>query len=690
MEVLVSILILILLVGVSNIVSHYVVVIPTALIQIGLGFTAAMLFDFHVDLKSDWFMLLFVSPILYIDAKNFPKKELWEMKAPIFGNAVLLVLLTTVFGGLFIYKIVPEISIPLAFVLAAVLSPTDLVAVQGIAEQTKLPTKLLHLVNGESLINDASGLIAFKYALAAFFTGYFSLQEAAVSFASLIFISIIVGFIFAKIFYAIEFVLLRQGIQDVIPHTILQILTPFAIYLMGEMFHGSGIITVFVAGVVAVEQKPLYRSQLAEIKTVTSNLWDIIIYLLNGVIFIILGVTLPNAMHAAIVNPEINNFNLILYVLLIWFILFLIRSIWSYLYLWFNYIRTKNIHREKPQITAAILTGLTGVRGALTMVMVLSLPYFLPDGNPFEERFLVIFLAGGVIVSSLLIAVVSIPLLMNYRNKMNNLLPLGSEEQECDCLSDIEARTLMTKQAIHALKEELTPENHNVITELLDDLDKHLRYLYLNNDKTENEAYHQIELHYRKLAIDTECRAVHELTQNNSFDKRLIKNYLTMLNYKRRTHTSNFNIVIRQSFFKSKRIMRKILVKSILKKEAQEEEYQSELTLLEKTSAKLTVQVLAEAKNKLDPEKVNYQLEKNIINQISLEYQSKLAHISRQEEDRIHHDLLYRELYLKTLDEERAVIQNLIEKGKISQAMASQLRQSVNYNEATFLQGDFN
>ncbi|MEG2708512.1 MAG: sodium:proton antiporter, partial [Vagococcus sp.] len=343
MAVLETTILLVLLVIISNIISHYLVSIPTALIEIAIGVAAAVLLNLNIELETDWFMLLFVAPLLYSDAKHFPKKELWEMRAPIFANAIWLVFLTTILGGFLINFFVAEISLPLSFALAAVLSPTDPVAVQGIAEQVKLPKRILSLISGESLINDASGLIAFKYALAAFLTGAFSIKDATTDFIYMAIVGAIIGYLFSKFMYFLEVALLRQGIQDVILHTSSQILTPFIIFIAAEIVHASGVIAVVVAGVVAVQQEPLYRGQYSEIKLVTNKVWDIIIYQLNGIVFVVLGSTLPLAMRAAIIDPSINNFTLIFYVVVIWLILLIIRTFWSYGYMWMSYKKTRNV-----------------------------------------------------------------------------------------------------------------------------------------------------------------------------------------------------------------------------------------------------------------------------------------------------------------------------------------------------------
>ncbi|MGE7624357.1 cation:proton antiporter [Viridibacillus sp. NPDC096237] len=123
--------------------------------------------EMTLQLESEWFLLLFVAPLLYNDGRNFPREELWKMRAPILGNAIILVLLTTLGGGYFIHWLISEIPLAATFALAAILSPTNPVAVNGIAKRIQIPEKILNLVRGESLINDASGLVAFKFAVAA-------------------------------------------------------------------------------------------------------------------------------------------------------------------------------------------------------------------------------------------------------------------------------------------------------------------------------------------------------------------------------------------------------------------------------------------------------------------------------------------------------------------------------------------
>ncbi|GJM73971.1 hypothetical protein HMSSN036_61870 [Paenibacillus macerans] len=206
MDLLITVILLLICLVVSNIISHYIPFIPTALTQIVFGIAIALAFNgIHLEIETEWFLLLFVAPLLYNDGRHFPREELWKLRGPILGNAIVLVLLTTIGGGYFIHAIIPEIPLVAAFALAAILSPTDPVAVNGIAKRIHIPDKVLNLVRGESLINDASGLVAFNYAVAAVVTGYFSLREAVYDFTYMFILGAVLGLVLSLVMTWLRF-----------------------------------------------------------------------------------------------------------------------------------------------------------------------------------------------------------------------------------------------------------------------------------------------------------------------------------------------------------------------------------------------------------------------------------------------------------------------------------------------------
>ncbi len=252
MNLLTIILLLMLSLLISNIVSHYIPMIPTALTQVILGIMIAVISgNYSFEIGAEWFLLLFVAPLLYNDGRHFPRDELWGMRSQIFGNAIILVILTTLGCGYIINLLIPGIPIAAAFALAAILSPTDPVAVNGIAKRVRLPEKVMVLVRGESLINDASGLVTFHYAIAAVVTSYFSLKDAVFDFSYTFLVGAVSGIFLALLIIFIRFKLRKSGINDTVFHSLLQLLTPFGIFIITEdIFHASGVIAVVAAGII--------------------------------------------------------------------------------------------------------------------------------------------------------------------------------------------------------------------------------------------------------------------------------------------------------------------------------------------------------------------------------------------------------------------------------------------------------
>ncbi|GAY72727.1 Na+/H+ antiporter [Lentilactobacillus kosonis] len=149
MHILEAVILLIGVVLLSNVLDHFIPSVPVSLIQVFLGLCAALFMQVSIPLKTDWFLLLFIAPLLFNDGRRFPKRELWKLRGPILGNAIVLVFLTTLLGGLLFHVIIPTMPMAVSFALAAILSPTDPVAVQSISKRVSLPEGVLHIVSGE-------------------------------------------------------------------------------------------------------------------------------------------------------------------------------------------------------------------------------------------------------------------------------------------------------------------------------------------------------------------------------------------------------------------------------------------------------------------------------------------------------------------------------------------------------------
>ncbi|MGE8002587.1 cation:proton antiporter [Lysinibacillus sp. NPDC093216] len=490
MELLISILILLVLLLVTNVLAHYISFIPIALIQIAVGIIVALVAkNFTIEIEAEWFLLLFIAPLLYHDGAHFPREQLWKMRLPILGNAIVLVLLTTIVGGLFVHWMIPSIPLAAAFALMAILSPTDPVAVNGIAKRVHIPDRIMNLVRGESLINDASGLIAFKYSVAAIVTGYFSLKTATSDFLYMFFVGLLIGILGALAIYWIRLHLRRIGIVDSTFYVLLQVLTPFILYLIAEeVFHASGVITVVTGGIIAAIVKEKTESFIAQEQVVTEHVWSIVTFTLNGVIFLLLGLMLPSATNSILVSEEIHNSILILYVLAIGLMVLVIRFVW----VMFFHVVDKKIFKNEDTVTMKdhIVTTLVGVRGTITMVGILSLPLVTDLGELFPDRQLLIFLAAGVILFTLIMATIFLPLLNDQEKAQQpNIM---NEKRE------------MLKHAIRSIQRETVEENAAIALKLMNQYNAMLMNVERKQSEEAFQAYRQQMLEVRKIGLELE------------------------------------------------------------------------------------------------------------------------------------------------------------------------------------------
>ncbi|CAM2884761.1 cation:proton antiporter [Dellaglioa algida] len=693
MPLLESVIVLAALVLLSNVISHYLVSIPVGLIQITLGFIVALIFKISIELETDWFLLLFIAPLLFNDGRKFPKRELWKLRGAIFANAILLVFLTTVAGGFFIHFLIPKMPLAVGFALAAILSPTDPVAVQSIAEKAKLPRNILNLVSGESLINDASGLIAFKYAIAAAATGYFSLSEAFGDFTYIAIVGFIAGAVLMLLISTIRDFLMRQGINDVVFNTILQILTPFIIFMFTEEFlHASGVISVVVAGVISSTRKNSFATYLPEIKLVTEKTWEIVVYLLNGFVFIILGIELPIAMSNTIEDNNSSTFTAIVDVVVVWLFLVLIRVIWTYINMLFISKKDKTKNTETPSWRVSLISGFSGVRGAITMAGVLTVPTIIKSGDAFPERSLMLFIAGGIIVLSLLAAILILPFLTKEKDimKTNNESSDGLVDDDIIIsengnaqFNEKQARIYIMRVAISRLESERRESNQKVAYELILEYQFMIRRLEFSDQ--DDERLRQIveeEANIRRIALDGELEAL---------DKMKLKNAISDQNYaiinkkimKQKAKLSQINnrkisfVTVRNIKYASRQIG-KMARRAFFSETELKKVY--ERRNIEKALAKAAIKALSTYVKKSDD--VNQQFNQQAIYHLIVYYRNRIETLKLTKEfDRSESEEQSYQLRLKAIAAERTAMQELMEQGYITWSLASRLREYINYSE---------
>ncbi len=455
MESVSVVLFLLLAVVVSGAVSRMLPwSVPTPLVQILLGCVIGLSTSYSVSLDPELFLLLFLPPLLFLDGWRIPKDELFKDVSTVVELALGLVLTTVIGMGLFIHWMIPAMPLAVAFALAAVVSPTDPIAVSAIAARVPIPKRMMHILEGESLLNDASGLVCLRFAVAAALTGTFSAGGAALNFLWVAGAGLAIGVAVTIVVSRAKAWVTRRWGEDTGSQILVSLLIPFGSYMLAEHFHASGILAAVSAGVTMTFAE-ISREAMAVTRMRRNSVWDTIQFTLNGIIFVLLGEQLPAILAGAKRTVAVTGHTqpgwLALYVVAIVIGLAALRFAWVWLSLKFTILRKRQASGGN-NVAAAVATpnwrlvaamSFAGVRGAITLAGVLTLPLVLNDGTPFPARDLAIFLAAGVIIVSLLLASIALPVLLK------NLTMPGEPSKQAE---EDAARVATAEAAIKAIE----------------------------------------------------------------------------------------------------------------------------------------------------------------------------------------------------------------------------------------------
>ncbi|MGF6088049.1 Na+/H+ antiporter [Pseudomonas sp. 18173] len=501
MQTAYTVLILLMLVGVSRLIGR-VIPLPLPLVQIAAGALLAWpTLGLHVALDPELFLFLFLPPLLFSDGWRMPKRELWHLRGPILTLAVGLVLFTVVGAGYFIHWLLPAVPLPVAFALAAVLSPTDAVAVSAIS-RNRLPTPLMHILQGEALMNDASGLVTFKFALVAAVTGVFSLANASLTFMLVAVGGLAVGVALSWLVGRLRAWMIARGWDDPATHVVFMLLLPFAAYVLAERMEVSGILSAVAAGMMQSWLDLLPRQ--TNTRLLNRSVWSLLEFAFNGLIFLLLGLQLPDIIKA-VASHETSLWPTLLYrgldVLAIFLVLLALRFVWVQsiwrLSVLLRRLRGKGEVTRVPTARSCWLLTVGGVRGAVTLAGVMSVP-MLMGGSAFPERDLLIFIAAGVILLSLIAACIALPLLLRG-------IEASPDDKRRNEVRDAWRKT--AEAAIHALEaEEVNPQDaaqSALAAELKARIMSEYRHqLEVFNDSAEAQALaFQMDLLERRLRV---------------------------------------------------------------------------------------------------------------------------------------------------------------------------------------------
>ncbi len=416
MEILVYAIIFSLILIVSNATNKLIPTLPLPLIQILLGIGIGFLLpnsEYHLD--TELFLALVIGPLLFREAEEADITSILKHWRIIAFLIFPVIFISTLSLGWLAHLL--WLGIPLAACMAvgAALGPTDLVAFASLSERFTFPKRISNILKGEGLLNDASGLVAFRVALAAWTTGVFSLGQASWDLVISILGGFAVGIVTAAVNRGLQKLLLSVRATDIASELILELSLPLLTFFIAEEIHVSGIIAVVVAGILKASRFKKITLLEAKVDTVTHTVWNTVNFVLNGSVFVLLGMELEMISEPILRTPFYNNLLLIVTVLLLTGLLFLIRFLMVYGYYWYRGFRLKK--SIDKYLKDALLLTFSGVKGTVSIATILLIPTNLEAEYP-----VLLFLVAGVTLCSFLIGLLVLPKLSEDKEESNDHL----------------------------------------------------------------------------------------------------------------------------------------------------------------------------------------------------------------------------------------------------------------------------
>ncbi len=465
-----------------------------------------------VRLDPELVFLFFLPPLLFPAALFTSWRDFRANLRPISLLAIGLVLFTTVAVAYLAYYFM---GLPLAagFVLGAIISPPDAIAATAIADRLNLPRRIVTILEGESLVNDSTALVAYRFAVLAVVTGSFSLARAGGQFFIVGVGGIVIGLIVGWL--AEQF---HKRVDDAPIEITVSLLTPFVAYLSAERLGVSGVLAVVTAG--------LYLGwRLPELLTFKTRLqggpvWEMVEFLLNGFVFILIGLQLPEVLNA-LSKGTIPIPRLIWYALFISVAVILIRILWVFPATYLPRLIFRKLCRRDPHPPWQHVTivAWTGMRGVVSLAAALALPFTLRDGSPFPGRDLILFLTFVVIVTTLVLQGLSLPLLIRWLGVKDD----GSMEKE-----ERKARLKANRDALARLNaiSEPNPGKADALQRLRVEYEDHILQVEGAESKNADTPLRLFSSEYERLsyeALQTERETIIELRNQDVISDEVLR-----------------------------------------------------------------------------------------------------------------------------------------------------------------------
>jgi CPA1 family monovalent cation:H+ antiporter len=412
---------------------HFNFPYPIALV-IGGGVLGFIPLVPHLPFDPELILVLVLPPILYQAAALTSWRDFAVSIRTIGLLAIGLVVVTTLAVGAALKLLIPDIPWAVAFVFGAIVSPPDAVAATAILSRLNIPRRVVTVLEGESLVNDASALVLYKFAVAAVLTGTFSLLDASVQF-----VGVAIGGIAIGILTGLVFIIIHRRLRDVFIEVLTSLLVPYVAYVLAESVHASGVLAVVAAGLVRGRHAPVIAS--AQMRIVSRSMWDVMVFLLNMLVFVLIGMQLSGSVARLEGYPAAK---LMADGALLSAVAIIVRFAWVYAALYLPRKLSASLRRSEaaPPEAEFFIMSWCGMRGIVSLAAALALPIALADGTPFAHRDVIIFFTFVIIAVTLVLQGLTLPALIR-RLRVGIDWSLREEQEN--------ARNTMSKAAIAAI-----------------------------------------------------------------------------------------------------------------------------------------------------------------------------------------------------------------------------------------------
>ena len=482
-----------------------------------LSFTSAFS---NITIDPELVFFIFLPPLLYEAAWQISWKEFWKWRRVITSFAFPIVIITSCAIAFVSNALIPGFTLALGFLLGGIISPPDAVSATTIMKQVKLPKSLVSIIEGESLLNDASSLIVFRFALAAVITGQFHFGGATLSFFLVIVMGTLIGIVVGLIFYAIHRWLPTTTSIEIV----LTLITPYCMYYAAEYFHYSGVLAVVSGGLLLSSKRQSLLNYRSRIEGV--NVWTNIVFVLNGLIFLLIGLQMPSIVQQL---GDISFVTAIWYGLVISLALIIARFLCTFGASLFTRLMSRfiTVADPNPGWKGPLIVGWAGMRGVVSLAAALSIPLFIGEGEPFPYRNLILFITFVVILITLVIQGLTLPWLIRKVNLEDRFGLIPEPKQEIIIQNKIAKYSLQYLEDKHG---EVLHKNEflgNLFTRLKIDL----RFLNPEIEETDNTKENPLKNYqgiYLQL-LDHQRKLLKEMNRRAEFNEELIRKYLSLI-----------------------------------------------------------------------------------------------------------------------------------------------------------------